>query len=135
MSSAVQLVIDYFGPTDLLSMGRPSAAPSRIDHDAPDSPESQLLGGPVQANPALARRASPSAYVQAGAPPFLIVHGDADPTVPMNQSELLDAKLRAAGNSSTLHIVKGGGHGQHFGPDVFRLTEEFLNSHLKPAAR
>jgi len=134
VSSSVQCVVDYFGPADLLTMGSMSGPQSRIAHDDADSPEADLLGGPIQKNPKLALRASPTNYVQAGAPPFLIVHGDADQTVPMGQSELLDKKLRAAGDSSTLHIVKGGGHGQGFGPDVFRLTEDFLKNHLKPNA-
>ncbi|MFA6287696.1 MAG: alpha/beta hydrolase [Opitutaceae bacterium] len=132
VSSAVQCVVDYFGPTDMLTMGSMSGPRSRISHDDPNSPESRLLGGPVQKNPRLALRASPTTYVQPGAAPFLIVHGDADPTVPMGQSQLFDEKLRAAGNASTLHIVKGGGHGQRFGPDVFRLTEDFLKKHLQP---
>ncbi|HTJ77719.1 MAG TPA: alpha/beta hydrolase [Rariglobus sp.] len=134
-SSAVQLVIDFYGPADFLTMGSMSGPQSRLDHDAPDSPEAKLLGGAIQKNPGLARRASPITYVQAGAPPFLIVHGDADQTVPVGQSKLLDEKLRAAGNRSTLHIVKGGGHGTLFGPEVFRLTEDFLNTHLKPVAQ
>jgi len=134
ISSAVQCVVDYFGPADILSMSRMGAGQGQMDHDGPTSPEAQLLGGPVQQNAALARRASPTTYVQPGAPPFLIVHGDADTTVPMGQSQLLDEKLRAAGDSSTLHIVKGGGHGLRFGPDVYRLTEDFLKTHLKPTA-
>lgn len=66
--------------------------------------------------------------------PFLIVHGDADPVVLIDRSRLLDEKLRAADNASTLRIVKGG-HGQGFGPDVFRLTEEFLKTRFKPNAQ
>ena len=135
VSSAVQAVVDFFGPTDMLTMGSMSGPHSHIAHDADNSPEADLLGGPIQKNPNLALSASPTTYVQSGAPPFLIVHGDADETVPMGQSKLLDEKLRAAGNESTLHIVKGGGHGQRFGPDVFHKVEDFLNSRLKPASK
>jgi len=131
VSSAVQVVVDFFGPSDLLTMGKMGAATGPMDHDAANSPESQLLGGPVQANAALARRASPTTYVQAGTPPFLIVHGDADPVVALGQSKLLDEKLRAAGNASTLYVVKGGGHGLRFGPDVTQTVSEFLRLHLK----
>jgi acetyl esterase/lipase len=134
-SSAVQCVVDYFGPADLLTMGSMSGPQSRIAHDAEDSPETTLLGGAIQKNPKLALRASPTTYVQDGAPPFLIVHGDADPIVPMGQSVLLDKKLRAAGNESTLHIVEDGGHGKGFGIDVLRLTEGFLKTHLRPTAK
>ena len=34
--------VDYFGPTEFTKM---NAFPSKIDHDAPDSPESRLIGG------------------------------------------------------------------------------------------
>ena len=135
VSSAVQAVIDFFGPADMLTMGSMSGPQSHIAHDADDSPEASLLGNAIQKNPKLALRASPTTYVHAGAPPFLIVHGDADPTVPLGQSQLLDQKLRASGNESTLRIVKGGGHGSNFGPDVFKLTENFLRTHLKSASK
>ena len=44
-------------------------------------------------------------------PPCFIVHGDRDFVVPLNQSELLHAALEEAGVPSTLHVVKGAGHG------------------------
>ncbi len=44
-------------------------------------------------------------------PPFFIVHGDADPVVPTNQSEILNAALKQAGVETTLTILPGAGHG------------------------
>jgi acetyl esterase/lipase len=107
-SSAVQAVCDWFGPTDFLRM---NDVPGVMDHDAPDSPESQLVGGPIQENRDRVARANPITYIAPGAPPFLIVHGDRDDLVPLNQSELLHAALQQAGVTSTLIVVKGAGHG------------------------
>ena len=47
VSSRVQAVVDYFGPTDFLQMDAQSL-PDGLVHNAPDSPESQLVGGPIQ---------------------------------------------------------------------------------------
>jgi acetyl esterase/lipase len=117
-SSEVQAVCDWFGPTDFLRM---NDAPGAIDHDAPDSPESQLVGGPIQENKDLVARANPITYVTPDDPPFLIVHGDQDDLVPLNQSELLHAALQQAGVESTLMVIEGAGHG--FSAQEQRLAE------------
>lgn len=127
VSSRVQAVCDFFGPTDLTQM---SAFPSQMDHDAADAPEARLIGGPVQENKEACRRANPITYVSREDPPFLICHGDKDPLVPHNQSELLDKALREKGVSVTLHTVKGGGHGWR-DPQVDRLVQEFFDRHPK----
>ncbi len=108
ISSRVQSVVDWFGPTRVERM---SHHPSRIDHDAPDSPESQLAGGPVQQNPQAAARLNPARYASSDDPPFLIQHGDADPLVPMEQSEILAESLRAAGAQVEFDVLRGAGHG------------------------
>ena len=107
-TSQVQAVCDWFGPTDLLRM---NDIPGAIDHDAVDSPESELLGGPIQENIERARRANPITYASALAPPFLIMHGDRDDIVPVSQSQLLHQALREVGVESTLVLVEGAGHG------------------------
>lgn len=56
------------------------------------------------------RRLSPVNYVHAGAPPFILVHGDADPIVPLAQSEVFAERLRAAGIEAELYVKEGGGH-------------------------
>ncbi len=118
-SSRVQAVCDFFGPTDLLRMDAHSIS-DRMIHNAPDSPESQLIGGPIQDHPDQAAKANPINYITPDDPPFLIVHGDRDPLVPFNQSELLHAALDHAGVPSTLHKVVGGEHGNggEFGSDA-----------------
>jgi dipeptidyl aminopeptidase/acylaminoacyl peptidase len=102
-----------------------------MNHDAPDSPEAQLVGGPVQDNKEACKKANPITYVTRKDPPFLIVHGDKDPLVPLNQSQLLYDALTAAKVLATFHIVKGGGHGFN-DPEVDKMVEEFFRKHLRP---
>ncbi len=106
--SHVQAVCNWFGPTDFLRM---NDTPGRLDHDAADSPESRLIGGPIQQHPDKVRRANPITYVSAADPPMLMMHGTADGLVPIQQSELLHAALTKAKVSSTLNRIEGGDHG------------------------
>jgi acetyl esterase/lipase len=59
----------------------------------------------------IAKRVSPLTYVRAGLPPVLTIHGDADPTVPYQQSVRLHKSLTDAGVSNELMTVPGGKHG------------------------
>ena len=58
----------------------------------------------------LARQISPALLVETKQPPFLIIHGDADPLVPLHQSEMLVEALKKQGGSAELIVKKGGGH-------------------------
>lgn len=127
-SSAVQCVVDEFGPSELLVM---SDYPSRIDHNAADSPESELIGGPLRENRDKARAASPITYVSRDAPPFLIIHGTDDPLVPFNQSERLAAALRKAGADCRLIKVVGAGHGGFRAPEIPKRVRQFFDRHLR----
>lgn len=129
-SSAVQAVVDFFGPTDFLRMDEQAAGKGQFEHDSPDSPESLLVGGPIQENKEKVSRASPLSYISKGDPPFLVVHGDRDPLVPVQQSKILLEALEAAGVEAELHIVKGGGHGFR-DAEVDRKVSVFLDIHLK----
>lgn len=130
-SSGVQCVVDWFGPTDMLQIGK---FPSSIKHDAANSPEALLLGGLIQERKDLVRAANPITYVTKDAPPFLIMHGDRDNLVPYNQSELLETALKQAGTEVTLYKVVGGGHGGWRDPKVLPMVEKFFDKHLKNAS-
>ena len=88
----------------------------------------------MQENKEKAARANPITYVTKDDPPFLIMHGDKDPTVPFSQSELLLEALKKAGVDATFVPVKGAGHGgREFSSEENRkLVEEFFDKHLKP---
>jgi acetyl esterase/lipase len=132
ISSRVQAVVDFFGPTDFAQMSKYSLPNAPFDHDAADSPEALLIGGAVQQNKARAAKASPLAYVSHDTPPFLIMHGNKDNIVPYQQSELLRDALKKAGVSVTLKIVEGAGHG-FGGREIDGQVAAFLAQHLKPA--
>lgn len=121
-SSRVQAVVDMFGPADLTGS----------------------FGGGYQN----ARRvfgnfdlalASPVTYVSADDPPFLILHGEQDALVPIEQSRILLAALQAAGVPAELVPVKNAGHGfKPAGGEIAPSREEisamvvsFFETHLK----
>ena len=128
VSSRVQAVVDYYGPTDFLQMDA-QRLPDGMIHNTPDSPESELVGGPIQENRNRVARCNPITYVSSDTPPFLIVHGDRDPLVPYGQSVLLVDALQKAGRDVTFYTVSGGGHGHFSDPQVGELTRTFLGKH------
>ena len=126
VSSRVQAVVDFFGPTDFLQMDAHRASAEAMVHDTPDSPESQLIGGPIRDNTDKVARANPITYVTTDDPPFLIVHGDTDLLVPHHQSELLDAALRKAGVRVRFVTIPGGPHGGETVTQGLPLALDFL---------
>ncbi|MEQ9438918.1 MAG: alpha/beta hydrolase [Cyclobacteriaceae bacterium] len=126
VSSAVDAVVDWFGPTDFQAM---DSCNSDMNHKAPDSPESTFIGGPIQENDLRCALANPITYIDAHDPPFLILHGDADPLVPHCQSELLYKALQQRGVESELIIVPGAKHGPGlFESEYFRKMTTFLKN-------
>jgi acetyl esterase/lipase len=100
-SSAVQAVVDFFGPEDLTDASFNSPLAQNLDVT--------VFGASSRQDPILTE-ASPVTYIQNGDPPFLIVQGDQDTTVPPAQSRILYQRLTSAGNMATLIIVKNAGH-------------------------
>ena len=108
-SSAVQCVVDFFGPSDMTTVvsdrGRQLMPINGL------GPEEALVGGKIEEHLEVAKAASPVTYVDRTDPPFLICHGDQDNVVPLVKSVKLDKALRDAGVETTMVIVKGAGHG------------------------
>ena len=125
-STKVACVVDYFGPTNFLRM---NDFESRIDHDAKDSPEGLLIGGPVQDNKKKTLTADPISYVSKEDSPFLIMHGTKDMAVPYNQSVILHSALKKIGVPSALLTVTGGGHGVGGGV-LNEHLQKFFDHHL-----
>jgi len=131
-SSDIQAVVDGYGPVDFLQLDahrdpldRPSDDPESIPLPPgmrsahANSFESLLLGGPIEQHVERVAAANPLAYERPGVPPFLILHGTSDATVPPHQSQLLFEGLAARGVDVTLCLIDGLGHGflnrQQFG--------------------
>lgn len=122
-SSRVAGVIDFFGPANFLSM---NDAPGKMDHDAPDSPESLLIGAPIQEHREKTLAACPVSYVTSDDAPILIMHGSKDPLVPYEQSVEFEKLLREAGVSVTLVKVVDAGHG-FTGDGVTSRVRQFVD--------
>ena len=103
--------------------------PSKFDHDASDSPESRLVGGPLQENKQIANHASPLNHVTEDDAPILIVHGTEDPQVPFNQAEIFHSALMKVQVKSKFLPMSGMGHGLG-GPIVDKSVRAFLQEHL-----
>lgn len=126
-SSRVTCVVDLFGPTELLTMGKSPG----LDHDAPNSPESKLVGGSLQEMKEVARQASPITHVSKDDPPFMLVHGTDDPLVPFQQSVKFQATLKQAGVEATLIKMVGGKHGGFRSPELDERIRAFFDKHLR----
>jgi acetyl esterase/lipase len=90
-------VISGAGPEDMALMPQGDAV-------------TEFLGGTLAEIPEIYTLASPIAHVDAGEPPFLLVHGTGDWFVDIEQSEAMRDVLRAAGNDARLLSLRGGGH-------------------------
>ena len=116
--SHVDAVVDWFGPTNFLIMDE---CGSRITHNNPDSPESLLIGNPIQDYKKDVMLANPITYINKRTPPFLIIHGMLDLTVPPCQSKVLHEALKENNLESNLILIKDGKHG----PLVF--TKKYID--------
>ena len=144
-SSRVQAVACFFPPTDFLNYGRPDNRKLHaIDHDPPYraafdyrelDKQSRLwvpVTDPVRLEE-IARQISPVYHVTPDDPPTLIIHGDKDRLVPLQQSELIVDKLKKAGVDTKLIVKPGAGHGWlTLGQDSLAFLDWF-DAHLGPA--
>lgn len=132
-SSTVQAVIDYYGPIDFIAIIDQKSDVKRGEIGAP---EVQLLGGRTLEHKDLAIKASPLTYVTKDVPPFLIVHGEKDPRVPMEQPKAMLEAVKNIGGEATLHIVKNGSHGftAAQNAELIPVLTEFLDKHFKTPA-
>jgi acetyl esterase/lipase len=97
-------VVDLAGPSDLADLYRDSQ-----DADLRRALE-RLVGGPPDRQVELVRQANPVAQVAKDDPPFLILHGTADPLVPFSQSQRLADALKQAGADVQLVPIPNAGH-------------------------
>ena len=133
VSSRVQAVIDFYGASDVLTMPPNVPGPGKTDADLANANAAKLLGGIVRDRPELARAMSTLHLVTRDDPPFLIIHGDKDDQVPLEQSQRLHAKLKETGVPSELIVLPGAGHGgKEFSTDEVKAKiRAFLARSLK----
>lgn len=127
-SSRVQCVVDFYGPTDF------TLPPSNGSKDGLSILKSFFGKAPEEA-PELYRDGSPIVYVSTTSAPFLIIHGTADPLVPVDQSVRLYDALKKVGVDVTLVLLHQYKHGFLTPADPKEsgaLAEDFLLRRLKP---
>jgi acetyl esterase/lipase len=135
-SSAVQCVACFFPPTDFLNYGKHDQDATGVGALAKYAP----AFGPRCENPGdrkvLGREISPIYYVTSNMPPTLIIHGNADGVVPIQQSEKFVKKANEAGATVKLVVKEGLGHGWLIGltNDLSTCADWFDQYLKKPVA-
>ncbi len=129
VSSRTQAVVAWFPPTDMVNWGAPRgyallaiARPDLFDR----------IFGQIKDLESQLREISPIQFVSKASPPLLLIHGDADKTVPLQQSKTMKAKYEELGLAVRLVIQPGGGHSSWPGiMDQYPIVWEWFQTHLK----
>lgn len=132
-SSRVNVVVDFYGPTDLLRIEEQKLPCIPLDGNASYMPPSLLMGCPIQTCPEKVATANPITWITADDPPFLIVQGMLDCLVPYKQSLMLHDALIARGLDSKLVLIPNGEHGgRAFDEAKYKqMVDEFLDQKLR----
>ena len=140
-SSRVQAIACFFPPTDFLNYGKPGEkalgsgvlaafkAPFDFRELDPKTRSFVLITDEAKRE-AIGKQISPVNHASADDPPTLIIHGDADKLVPIQQAEILLAKLKEAGVPTELVVRKGAGHGWPTLVKDVPLLADWFDKHL-----
>ncbi len=136
-SDKVQAVVDWYGPTNFLTMDdqfKQSGIAGQA-HNTADSFESQLMGQQITLIPDKVKQANPETYISADDPPFFIQHGKADVLIPYLQSQDFYDNLKAVLGTDkvSLELIEGAGHGTSEFSATANVTKalDFLDKYLK----
>jgi acetyl esterase/lipase len=139
-SSGVQAVAIFFPPTDFLNYGEAGhnvfqdMQTDKLNPFAPAIPITATT--PKEERERLAREESPMTYVTAKMPPTLVIHGDADDLVPLQQSRRLTSRLEELKVPNRLVVRKGKGHGwPEMGKEDFPLLADWFQRYLGEPAK
>jgi len=111
-SSRVQAIACLFPPTDFLNYGKEGQPAMKIPMLRVFWPAFGVTDKtPEEELERLGRSLSPIYGDLKNMPPTLIIHGDADTLVPIQQSQRLIAKLQEVGVPCRLEVRPGKGHG------------------------
>jgi len=129
-SSSVQAIVSYYGASNfmtILNQSTPHGLSVRV-------PALELfIGGRPEDVPQQATLASPVFHVDKRDPPPLLIHGDQDPQMPINQSHELHGKYQELGLDVTFEVVHGAAHGGRAFHDERRikLVKQFLDKRVR----
>lgn len=129
VSSLVQAVCTWYMPSDLVKMVEKGDMDSRAA-----MPESLFIGDNISKEQVGAGKADPFAYItqEADIPPFLLIHGTDDKTVPVEHSEMMYRKLQACRKDAELIEIEGADHGgiEFFQEEIWEKIIGFFHEKL-----
>lgn len=131
VSSDVQAVLVWYGPSDMISLRAKVAADQKPGKDLTKMPIPVLFGGMPQGREDVYRAGSPLSYVRSDTPPMLLMHADGDPLVPVSESVNLYNALNTAGAPVELEIVDFDKHAFLMGDAEHKRLADFFNRELK----
>jgi acetyl esterase/lipase len=135
-SAAVQCVVARAAPVDMLSfVTSPIGSGSSVADFIGMLPRGEAEG-PYSLEHRTYQEASPLHHVSANSPPFLLIHGEQDATVPFEQSERMLLALQNAGVPADLLPIPSAGHGPNFPgavnpPDYLGAMVRWFDEHLR----
>lgn len=131
-TSAVAAVACFFPPTDFLNFGKDGEDAVGVGILKDFKPAFGARADTVESRKAYGREISPINFITPKMPPTLIIHGDADRLVPIQQAEIFVAKAKATGAGETKLIVRPGK--EHGWKDIIKdldLFADWFDTHLK----
>lgn len=141
-SSRVQAVAAFFPPTDFLNYGKPGEsalgtgrlAGYRAPFDFHELDIQQHIWVPIRdeaRRKGIGHAISPVNHVSSDDPPTLLIHGDADELVPIQQSQAMLAKLKEHGVEARLIVKHGAQHGWAKILEDFETVADWFDAHLR----
>ncbi|MEO6567672.1 MAG: alpha/beta hydrolase [Opitutaceae bacterium] len=131
-SSAVQAVACFYPVSDFTNFSKPGEL--MWEHSAPHTPATSFgpKGTTREGQLEQGRQISSINYVTAKMPPTLVLHGEADTTVPVYQSQMLEKKCQEVGATFKLIVKPGAGHGNLFGDHIKEtgICADWFDEHL-----
>jgi acetyl esterase/lipase len=125
--TSVKAVSVFFPPTDFLNW---NGKPMNYDREP-----ALIFSGGIEGKSEEQLRAamlsiSPARLVRGKTPPLFLIHGDADPIVPLQQSQVMVDAMKAAANEVSLYVKAGGGHFWLTIPEEIILMADWFDKHL-----
>jgi acetyl esterase/lipase len=129
-SSDIAAIVDFYGASNLTTILKQST-PHGLGVREPAL--DLLIGGQPEAVPEMAKLASPVFHVDASDPPLLLIHGDQDPQMPINQAHEIHGQYKNLRLPVLFEVIHGGGHGgkAFFDEERLALVDWFLKKHLR----
>ncbi len=130
-SSGIQCVACFFPPTDFLNYGQPGEDAVGVGVLRDFKPAFGPAADTAEGRQKLGREISPIYFVRSNMPPILIIHGDADKLVPIQQSQTFVKRCEEVGSPAKLIVREGKLHGwPNIGQDM-EIFADWFDKHLR----